>query len=145
MSSLQKQLASKNITGNGTSNPVEHYGTILRMNSLTQFARSVYIPFISCSLFAQRVTRSVCLCLFTRGRDCPIGQLDTCPGPSASTLGPVHSTRTELTCSKSTQLRDAFIGHARHRHDYSTAYSLAAMELGRLAVSSSSSSFIRSK
>jgi len=29
----------------------------------------------------------------------------------------VHSSGTELTCNKSTQLHDAFIGHARQRHD----------------------------
>ena len=28
-----------------------------------------------------------------------------------------HRTRTELVCNKSTQLYDAFIGHARQRHD----------------------------
>jgi len=34
-------------------------------------------------------------------------------------LGFVHSTRTalKLTCNKSTQLHNAFIGHARQRHD----------------------------
>ena len=28
-----------------------------------------------------------------------------------------HMNCSELTCSKSTQLQDAFIGHARQRHD----------------------------
>ena len=37
---------------------------------------------------------------------------------------------TELTYNKSTQLHDAFIGHARMRHDY-TACWLAAEKLGR--------------
>jgi len=36
--------------------------------------------------------------------------------------------------NKSTQLHDAFIGHARRRHDY-TSYRLAAEEIGRLMLS----------